>query len=371
MENFKYIKNVDGRIGTILVYNQIGGAGGVNGSDFANEMQHLQNICDKIHIRYNSTGGSVMDGYSIYSSVINSKVPTKSFIDGLAASTAGWCALASNEVAISDMGTLMVHGASGKPTEMVDLANGSIAKMLQNRSGMTIEETTELMSKETFYKAFNQKDRDFLIEKNIVDEVYSTGKKVKIKNSDSLEVMANIYNTLINPKNMSELNKVLNISINSDESEQKAAVAAIQKSLSDKELEVTELKNKLKVLEDEKTAKDAAEALTLKNKATEFANARVKDGKLKADQVDSTIANMSKDQATFDFVANLFGVIESTKQAKKIFDPKNVVSGADKNDKENWSWSEWSKKDPKGLNEMQNSTPEKFTELYNAEFRTK
>jgi ATP-dependent protease ClpP protease subunit len=94
IDNFKYIKNASEKEGTILIYKQIGNSmdakgntiEGINGNEFANEMEFLQNMCDKITVRINSPGGNVMEGYAIASSILHSKKPVHTIIDGVALS---------------------------------------------------------------------------------------------------------------------------------------------------------------------------------------------------------------------------------------------------------------------------------------------
>lgn len=345
---------VYGRIGKVI--DASGHSSGISGSDFAAEMAHLQNICNKISIRYNSMGGSVVDGYSMYSSIVNCKVPTTSYIDGLAASTAGWCALAANKVVMSDIASFMIHGASGEPAEMVSLANGSIAKMLSNRSGMTLEETTDLMTKETFYRAFDPKDKAMLLDKKIVDEITSTGKKIKINKSESLENVANQYDKILKPKNMSNINTLLNISKNADESEQEVAITTLKN-------ELAETKTKLADLEKEKTEKEAADKAALKSKAETLVNQAEKDKKILTAERASYLEQASASQSGFDFVSNVFSKLPSGKDAAKIFDVKNIKTHTGTEDRSTWTYKDWEQKDEAGLVNMYKNDPEAYKQL--------
>lgn len=374
MDGFKYIKNIAEGVGEIRIYEPIGitirngKEIGISGSQFANEMAYLKTACNKINIRINSDGGSVIDGYAIFSSIINAGVETESFIDGVAASTAGWCAMAASKCSIMDYATLMVHGASGgDDKELISLVNSSIAKMISNRSGMTEDEVNELMKKETWFSA--SKDKEILLNKKFVDEIISTGKKVRVKNADRGNLSA-IYNSIINPKkNMSKINTLLKLRNDAEESEQEQAVASLNKELTEAKSEVEQLQNKLKAIEEEaaKKAEEAKEAL--KAKATALVNQAHKDGKLTADEVATTIENASKDEATFAFISNMISKLGAGKESKKPFDFKNVAGKEGANDRSDWTFSKWSKEDPNGLLQLKNENPEQFTELYNKEFK--
>ncbi len=374
MEGFKYIKNINEGVGEIRIYEPIGISinngkeVGISGSQFANEMAYLKTMCNKINIRINSDGGSVIDGYAIFSSIINAGVETESFIDGVAASTAGWCAMAAGRCSIMDYATLMIHGASGSDDkELISLINSSIAKMISNRSGMSDEESNKMMKTETWLSAV--KDKDILLSKKFVDEIISTGKKVKVKNADRGNLSA-IYNSIINPKkNMSKINTLLKLRNDAEESEQEQAVASLTKELTEAKSEVEQLQSKLKAIEEEaaKKAEEAQEALNAK--ATALVNQAHKDGKLTADEVAMTIANASKDEANFAFISNMISKLGAGKESKKPFDFKNVAGKEGSNDRSDWNFTKWSKEDPSGLLKLQNESPEQFTDLYNKEFK--
>jgi ATP-dependent protease ClpP protease subunit len=372
LENFKYIKNITEGVAEIRIYEPIGiqmknGVSyGVSGSAFASEMAYLKDVCNKINIRINSEGGSILDGYAIFSSIVNSPIETESFIDGIAASTAGWCALAANKCSIMDYGTLMVHGASGSnDAELINMANGSISKMLSNRTGMSIEETDSLMKKETFFRAFDQKDKETLLNKKFVDAVVSTDKKIKIKKSESLSNMALIYNQLIKPK-MDKINNVLDLK---NDASEESAVKAIEAIKAEKETATAELetvKNELKALKEEKAKAEEAAKVALKEKAEALVNKAVADKKITDAEKASTLANASASEASFEFVKNMLDKVSNVKVASKVFDLKNAKGEA--SEKDSWSFDDWSKKDPNGLLEMQNSTPELFNELYKKQY---
>lgn len=376
MEKFKYIENVVDRVGEIRVYDQIGlkvakngREIGISGSVFANEMAYLKTVCDKINIRFNSDGGSVIDGYAIFSSILNAGVPTESFIDGVAASTAGWCAMAADKVSIMDYATLMIHGVSGSDDEQLTaMVNSSIAKMICSRSGMSESDANALMQKETWYNASNKGDKKILLENKFVDAIISTDKKVKINKAD-FSNLSQIYNKIINTETMSKLNKLLNLSNDAEGSEQEKAVEGLQGELAAAKAKLAEVENKLKEKEAAEAARELAEKEALKNEVTAFVNKAEKDGLISKDEVETTIANASKDRATFSFISNLISKAPSSKESKKPFDFKNVTTGKGSEDRSTWSFSDWSKKDEKGLAKMKNESPEQFQELYNKEYK--
>lgn len=371
LNNFKFIKNItDGGEATIVLYNQIGDSinadgnytVGISGTAFANEMQYLQNNSKKINVRINSIGGSVMDGYSIISSILNSQIPVDTYIDGIAASIAGVVAVSGKKVYMMDYGTLMLHDPSGTDDKkLLSFVKDTLTTILSNRTNKTIEEVSLMMTKETWMSAQEAMDN------GMIDEVISSGKKIKMKKSDSLQNMAIIYNKYINkqPK-MEKITNVLKLKNEADESE---IVVAIE----NKDKENESLKNELEVLKTqieenkiiienykaEKIAKEEAELELLKNKATNLVVNAIKEGKLNESEKETTILNAAKDEASFTFVSNFISRLGNGKESKKPFDIKNFAG----DDRSKWTFSDWSNKDAKGLAEMKNSNPEAFEEI--------
>mgnify|MGYP003472391044 CR=1 FL=1 len=363
LENFKYIKNISNGVGTMLLYSQIGDSvdengnlvWGINGSSFANEMLYLSNQCDSIDVRINSVGGSVLDGYSIVSAILNSSKPVNTYIDGLAASTAGWIAVSGAKCYMMDYGTFMLHNPSGgEDKKVLAMIKETIVTILSNRTSKTIEEIDTLMNKETWMSA------NECLSNGIVDEVISSGKKLKMPKKATLYDMALIYNKAINPvKNMTKINTLLKLQNEAGESEQEQAIVQLNKSLSEKEEELVELKNRLKAIEDEKAEAEKKAKEALVNKATVMAKNAQKEGKIAENEVEATILNASKDEASYEFVSNLIN--KSGKTSHKPFNPSNA--GKMGEDKTNWTYNDWENKDVDGLKDMYVNNREPSNEI--------
>ena len=132
------------------------------------------------------------------SSILNCKVPTATYVDGLAVSTAGWCAMAGKKRYIADYGTLMIHEASGGNKEVLEVINQTIATMISNNCKMAIEDVRAMMAKETWITASNSDGRKQLLNDGFFDSVISTGKyvDVDVENVNKSELVK-IYNKLL------------------------------------------------------------------------------------------------------------------------------------------------------------------------------
>lgn len=369
INTYKYIKNIAEGEGTILLYDQIGDSVdasgnvkyGISGSSFAYEMQYLATQCSRINVRINSIGGSVIDGYSIISAIINSPVPVDTYIDGLAASISGVIAVSGKKCRMMDYGTLMMHSASGTNDKaMIDLVNGTLVTVLSNRTSKSPAEISAMMDKETWLTA------EEALNMGIVDEVIASTKKIKVK-KESLQNMALIYNKLINTDiKMTEVTNILKLKNEATEQE-------IVSAITSKDAEIEELKNNLETMKNkiaefeakELEAKEAAE-LALKEKATALINKAKEEKKITEAEAPDYIEQAIKN---FSFVENSLSKIPTVKTATKVFDLKNVATKKGTEDRSTWTIRDWETKDVTGLAEMKNTSPDQYTELFNAFYK--
>jgi len=363
-KSFEYIKNASEDEGVILLYQPIGNyidkdgnlCYGISGSNFAYEMQYLADRCKKISVRINSIGGNVIDAYSIISSILNCKVPVNTFIDGIAASSAGVIAVSGKVATIMDYGCLMLHNPSGSEDKAVlALVKSNLVTILTNRTSKTAEEISALMDVETWLSAEEALNSGF------VDKIQTSNKKIKMPVEKNLYNMAFVYNSLLQT-NTKPMNKITNkLGLDEGSSEEKA-VSEIEKIQS----ENADLKKRLADIEDEQAKKkeeaEAAELLAATNKATELIQNGVKEGKITSEVSEKYIQMAIKD---FDFVENALKSMTAVKNAAKIFDPKKV-----KDVDQEKTFAELQKENPKLLQKMYVENRAEYDALLNAHLDT-
>jgi ATP-dependent Clp protease protease subunit len=104
------IENAGGDEATVYIYDVIGDwFGGVNAKEFAKDLDALK--AKTIHVRINSPGGDVFDGRAIASALQRHSAKVVAHIDGMAASSASWIALAADEVLIAPGAFFMIHNS--------------------------------------------------------------------------------------------------------------------------------------------------------------------------------------------------------------------------------------------------------------------
>ncbi|MEM1355437.1 MAG: head maturation protease, ClpP-related [Planctomycetota bacterium] len=117
---------------------------------------------DEIDLRINSGGGSIIEGLGIYNYFSQHRAKVNVYIDGLAGSTAGWIAMAGDEISIAENAFVMLHDphsfAGGNAAELrreadtLDRMKDSIAKTFAKRTNIEESEIADMMTAETWLR---------------------------------------------------------------------------------------------------------------------------------------------------------------------------------------------------------------------------
>jgi ATP-dependent protease ClpP protease subunit len=158
------IRNEDGGVTRVDVYDDIGGGGwfdeGVTAKSFAGQMAKVKG---PLEVHVNSGGGEVHDGIAIGNAIRSHKGPVSVVVDGIAASIASVIVQAGQDRIMQPGSMMMIHDAStlcyGDEAEMVKTAevlaknSDNIASIYADRAGGTPEQWRETMRAETWYTA--------------------------------------------------------------------------------------------------------------------------------------------------------------------------------------------------------------------------
>lgn len=280
----------------MLINNHIGfdpdDGMGIDGAQFQNELLTLDGMGKKaIQVWINSPGGSVMDGYNIYTAILKSKTKVDTHCTGMAASIAGVIFQAGRNRIMSDYGFLMYHNPKGpSDRKLIDMMTDSIAKMTA-RSGKAEDEILKMMNKETFISP------DEALEYGLCDSIEASSESNKKRLTPSpakayYKEAQLVLNSLFNNQNQNIMAfpKVANrLSLNSEASED-AVIDAInrienaakdeKKSFEDREKDLKDKMDKLKAeMEDLKREKGDSD------KAKDKAEKDCEDAKKEVDKV--------------------------------------------------------------------------------------
>lgn len=365
----KYIQNVSKEKAEINLFDEIGN-GGISGQSFADEIQMLNEFGVKeIHVNINSPGGSVMDGLSIFSAIMNSAAEVHTHIVGIAASMAGIIAMAGNRITMVDFGKLMIHNPTGsqnpdeKEQNAINSLKDSLLIIFKNRTNKSKSELSKIMDEETWIKPKDALDGGF------IDEIISA-KKTSI-NRMALAEIVNILD-IKKTNNMKAVTRLLGLNDDATEASIVEAIQSIQNELAEvkdnfrtKEGELTEAN---KTISDQKGIiaqfEDKQKEL---NKAVveETIETAVKDGKF--DEKD-------KEDLVKEFEGNLTGlkmIVGKLRTPAQIITNQlngNGTGNIIPADKKDWNFRKFEEEAPELLAEIKNKNYDHYKVMYKAEY---
>jgi ATP-dependent Clp endopeptidase proteolytic subunit ClpP len=144
----------------VSIYDEIG-FGGVTAKSFLAELKKLSG--QRVHLRINSVGGSVVEGAAIYNALRRHKGGLVVHIDALAASMASVIAMAGDETLIADNALVMIHNPWGmtmgdadelrKEADILDKLKATLVNAYVRKTGMEAEQVAQMMDDETWLNA--------------------------------------------------------------------------------------------------------------------------------------------------------------------------------------------------------------------------
>jgi len=241
---------------------------------------------ETLEIEINSPGGSVLDGYRIYNSLMQMRsrgVEVIATVNTLAASMGSVILMAANKVKIVEGGRIMIHEASqtvsgdsedhARAAKNLEEISEEISIIYANRTGAEPEEMRELMKKETWMGAKEAVDRKFADEivkfdtsaKNnmsILAKLFPNNDQVEqieaaIQEADSIRAELKSAQDQISELQTSIQDHAI---VSSDLVEAKAKIIEIESAGEVKDLEIANLKAEIQSV-DEKAAIKASELL--------------------------------------------------------------------------------------------------------------
>lgn len=372
----KYIRNVTKDSADIFLFDDIG-MGGISGQEFADEIKMLNDFgVEEINIHINSGGGDVIEGFSIFSAMTNSKATIHTINEGIAGSMGGIILLGGDKISMVDFSKVMVHNVRGSenPDEnelkAIGALQDSLITILTNRTNKTKAEITDMMNAETWLNAKEALAAGF------IDEIISSKhKETKKKKRQSKLEIVNILNINNKTETMKKLAKYFDL--NEDASE--GAILDAIKKITD---ELTNVKGELETKDSELVKANE----TIENQKTSIKAFEDKQTELNESLVAETIETAVKDgkfeekdkeELTEQFKNDLTGlklIVGKLKTHAEII--SNKLTGDKGNsvipeDKKDWNFRKLEQEAPKLLEKIRNDNVELYKELYENEYGTK
>lgn len=382
--NLKYFKNITKDSYEMFLFGDIGYE--INGSYFAQDLKWLaENGAKEIIIRINSGGGSIIDGFSIISAIMNSPVNVITSNEGIAASMAGIIFVVGKKRICKDFSKLMIHDPSceGEKEEETEDENtkktlaalkDSLITILTNNSKLTRPQVKQLMSEETWFSAQEAKDL------GLADVIETT--KLRITSSTPITEYMNICSTYFK-NNLTKTDMDLSLLTNHLKLQDGASLEQILNSVKTletknqtlaKELEnvtslvaeknttIVELTNSLMDSVKEKEILESELKKVHEKEINSFVDSCVESGKISLGSKEEALESAKQNFENFKKVISW--IPEKTTKSEDI--TKVINQDTDVEDRAKWTYEDWSKKDVKGLSNMQLAEPARFEKLLNS-----
>lgn len=350
--NLKYVKNLTDKEATMLIYREIGAGYGIDGASFAEELNYLQNRVPLINVRINSPGGSVFDGFSIFSAMRESKATVNTYNDYLAASMGGIIFQAGKTRYAADNSLTMLHnphggGETSKDIEILGKIKNSLIDVFVARTGKDAAFISDLMDRESWVEARAVNGVSPVIEMGLADKIFKSSIPVdstpQVFNAKRLY---SISNNIINKKEME------NEKLEKELAEIKASLDSIKKDNDSLKSENDALKKEIE--EKNNVLKEVSDKA-----AVELVENAIKDGKIKAELKDKFIENAKK---SFDVVKDAIDSIAPA-TASRFSNFAGSKEKKEGDEKDSWTYKDWENKAPKELTEMYKNDRKKYDEL--------
>jgi ATP-dependent Clp endopeptidase proteolytic subunit ClpP len=388
MTNYYLINEFENKA-EILINGYIGRWDDNNAKDFVKEFQRLEKSYKNIDIRIlNSGGGSVFEGNAMISTIRQSEATVNVYVDGLAASMAANIAISGDRLEMARVAKIMFHKATGgvignsddlrSAADLLEDIENTMIEMLSEKTG----ESKEYFKDEFFSgkdKFLNAKEAEDL---GISDDTYDK----KEDNSDMLQtkmfdIAANTNNTNLNDndmetiKNLKMFNAFLGINENASEIDmfrevQKIAASNedLTKEAAEKDKKIEQLEKNNGILKDEiKGYKEQAET-SRKEKIELLLTGAVEAGKITEDAKEEYRNLAELDERGFEYVKKALEKLNPYESVSKGIKQGNEKKFAERKD---WTWEDYSKKDPDALAEMKEKDFDRYSELFEAKYGNK
>ncbi len=319
------------------------------------QLASLENEFNNCVVRINTIGGDVITGFAMWELLSSTKMNVTFMVDGIAASMGSvLIQVPGTKVYMGKYSKMMIHRvacrASGSVEEIREAADmaekweADIIDVISKRTGLT--------AKQVKNKWFDGKDH-WLTAQEALDAKLIDG----IKDVD--------YNNILNQsemvlKNKAEFCNALGIADNSsDEAVLSAALKAVQQnatlttSVTNLTQERDALKAKVDGFEQSEKEKQQAEIKNILDKA-------VADKKMT-----NKVRKHYEDLFAKDFKSTK-AIVESLPSVQTV--SKFITNQQNADERAKWTFKDWQKKDPKGLQEMKDKDVDQYNALFKAQF---
>jgi ATP-dependent Clp endopeptidase proteolytic subunit ClpP len=358
------------KTGEVKIYGEIYPYGDNSAQAFIARFDEARKVAEEINVYLHTYGGDVFEGTLIYNHIKACDIPVNVHIAGVCCSMGTVIMLAADKVYMCENSYLMVHAPSGgcygnasdmeKAAKLLRGMEKNFKKLYATKMGKDEKEAGELLVGDNWFTAQEAEEAkliDGIVAPIATDVTPVSAEELKVETPTALynRFAACLGNNITN-KNNGEMDKEKLI--------KKFGLTGVTAQSTDDEV-TKAIEDKL---EAEKSRADNAE-----KEKKEAADKVITDTVAKAVS-DKKITE--KQKAVYEKIGHdsgieaLMAVLGDIKPAPSLVQTvQNGSSVSAALGRESWTWKEWQKEDPRGLEALAKSDPEKFSALYNAEFK--
>lgn len=368
------------KTGEVKIYGDIYSFGYNSAANFIERFEDARKGADEINVHLHTDGGNVIEGTLIYNHIKSCDIPVNVYIDGVCCSMGTVVMMAAKKVYMCENSYLMIHAPQGscygtapameKVAKCLRGMEKNFKKIYATKTGKSEKEVEELLEGDNWFTAQEAMDAkliDGIVEPIATDVTPVSAEELKVQTPTALY---NRFSACLkagtqeedkafsnNHKKQSEMDKEGLIKkfgltgVTAQSSDQEIE-DAIQAKLDAEKQRADDAENREKAAE-EKQITDAVEAAFNGSKITAEEKAvYVAIGKKNGFEALSTVLKGMKPAPS---------LVSATRGGNA----GGTATGA----RTEWTWEQWQKEDPRGLEKMNREEPEKFKALYEGVFK--
>lgn len=368
---------------------------------FRSAMKYLEAKQDVIHIHIHSPGGDVGEAFAIANAISSSSSQVIAVVDGIAASAASFVAMSCAELWMNTYGLLMMHECwmwiagnkrdAAKAIKLMETCDTQQVLAYSTKSGKPAAEIIKLMEDETWLSPQEAEAGKFIDKIIVGTKIDGTDPAKAKKGLTGLAALYDTYNEKLldgadrevartrgyllpqyfrdnkNENNdtpvllpplggggtgtletimKEKLIMLLGLAASCSEAEALAAVTAQVR-------ENDNLKAQLKALKDQAAVKDAEEVKALLDAAQAAGKFLAKDR--------PTFEELGKESPAA--LRKTLAAIQAHQPVTELIEDKKGDNTPGAEDRTQWSWQDWSTKDPAGLEAKATADPAWYNKL--------
>lgn len=369
----------DKKIGEVKIYGDIYSFGYNSAASFIERFEDARKGMDEMRVHLHTDGGDVMEGTLIYNHIKSCDIPVDVYVDGVCCSMGTVVMMAARRVYMCENSYLMVHAPQGScygtASDIEKVAKGlrgmekNFKKIYAAKTGRNEKEVEELLDGDNWFTAQEAMDAKLIdgIVKPIATGVTPvTAEELKTQTptalykrfSACLKEEAQEDKTFSNNhKKQSEMDK--------DGLIKKFGLTGVTAESSDQEIEDA-IQAKLDAEKQRADNAEKREKEAEEKRITDAVEAAFNGSKITAEEKAVYVAIGKKNG--FEALNTVLKGVRPAPSLVSVTRGGNA-GGSAMASRETWTWEQWQKEDPRGLEKMSKEEPEKFNAIYEGAFK--